>query len=64
MIKKNCLGRAIMSNKWIKFLDKNTHKELLRVSVEGTYEGEVENIKGLLAYERNISIEDIKVSIE
>ena len=39
-------------------------KELLAISVYGSFQGEIEDTKKLLAYEHKISPEDITVKIE
>ena len=39
-------------------------KELLAISVYGSFQGEIEDTKKLLAYEHKISPDDITVKIE
>lgn len=49
---------------WIAFYNKHTGAPLLRISIEGTFEGEIEATTGLLAYENNIQESDIETRLE
>jgi len=43
------------------FRDKETKKVLAKISVDGVFGGEVENTRGLLAYEHGVDEKDIEV---
>lgn len=45
----------------VRFINKNTKKELARYDYEGTFEGELEATRSLLAYENGLKEEDIEV---
>lgn len=49
--------------KWIVFTNKLNNKELLKLSIEGLMRNEIEITKSFLAYENNINITDIKITI-
>lgn len=52
-------GRYTMNNKlWIVFRD-NSGKELLKMTVKGSFEDEINSTIGLLAYENNIDPAEI-----
>lgn len=49
---------------WVIFRDSETGQELCGYTVFGTFEGEAEDTKALLAYERGIPVERIKATLE
>jgi len=48
----------------IVFIDKNTDHVLSKISIEGTFPGEIKETAMLLAYENNIDIANIDIQIE
>lgn len=49
---------------WKVFIDSNTGKKLGAYTMDGTFEGEEEATKELLAYQHGISVDQIKVMIK
>lgn len=49
---------------WIAFYNKLTDEKLVAVSIEGTFEGEIESTIALLAYEKQIAESDIETKLE
>lgn len=49
---------------FICFINKITNETIYRMSLEGTFKGEIESTKELLAHENNINESDIKVRIQ
>ena len=50
-----------MEKKWIAFDHEGV--ELMRLTIKGTFEGEIESTRELLAYERGLAPEDIKIEL-
>lgn len=53
-----------MSEKWIVFYNKLNGNKLSSMTVEGSFKGEVESVKELLAYENGIDKSNIEVKFE
>lgn len=54
-------GRSLMRDRcWIVYYDANNHKELLRTTVEGSFEDETRSTIELLAFERSLDPNQIK----
>lgn len=53
-----------MNKEWIVFSNKLNGKELLSLSIEGTFQGEIEATKDLLAYENKINKTDIEIKLK
>jgi hypothetical protein len=50
--------------KWVAFYNKITNERMAAITIEGLYDGEIEETKELLAYENNIQVSDINVVCE
>jgi hypothetical protein len=53
-----------MEQKWIAFYNKLTGEKLAAITIEGTFQDEVESTIGLLAYEKGIQESDIETRYE
>lgn len=49
---------------WIVFKNKNTGKELCAYTITGSFSGELEATKEMLAYENGIDVTEIEITIE
>ncbi len=53
-----------MQEQWVVFKDSETGQELGSYTVRGTFTGEAQATKELLAYEKGIPVEQVVTSIE
>ena len=49
---------------WTVFRNNDTGQELCSYTVEGTFEGEAEETRSLLAYENGLQVDQISITIE